>query len=62
MERLEPRLRQRILHWIHNEKYILESDIERRSIGSTACFAERLSHEPSPHEPSPQRAFSRYQV
>jgi hypothetical protein len=49
MERLEPRLRQRILHWIRNENYTLESDIERRSIGSTTYSSE----EPSPHDPSP---------
>src|SRR5690349_2048619 len=54
MERLEPRLRQRILHWIRSEKYTLESDIERRSIGSTTYSTE----ESSPHDPSPSPSTS----
>ncbi|KAG9228718.1 hypothetical protein BJ875DRAFT_227038 [Amylocarpus encephaloides] len=50
MAALEPQLYQRIVHWICNEKYTLQHDIEKRTIESTTCSFES-SHEPSlPHE------------
>jgi hypothetical protein len=57
---MEPRLHQRILHWIGNETYTLEGDIERNSVGSTTCSTREPAppHDPCPHEPSPSRSAS----